>query len=186
MKAASVAVPGKDPWSAELHDSALTVMTDFREHASVTVSESATIDCALDHMKHTGVRSAFVTDDQSLLVTGLITAYDIGSEKPMLHMRLQSIPRREVLVRDVMQPITEWRVANIEHVEAATVAAVSHMFAMSGLTHVPVVETSPGGGQRLRGMLSAARIKRVLSKYETAAGVDIALEAAQWNVPLGR
>jgi CBS domain containing-hemolysin-like protein len=183
MKAPSVAVPGKDPWSADLHDSALTVMTDFREHASVTVSESATIDGALDHMKHTGVRSAFVTDDQTLLVTGLITAYDIGSEKPMLHMRLQSVPRREVLVRDVMQPIAGWRVANIEHVESATVAAVSHMFAMSGLTHVPVVETTPGGGQRLRGMLSAARVKRVLSKFET--GADIAVEA-HWNVPLGR
>ena len=181
ISAASMAVPGKDPWYADPHESALAVMTDFREHASVTVSEAATIDYALDHMKHTGVRSAFVTDVQSGFVIGLITAYDISSEKPVQHMRLASIPRWEVLVRDIMQPIGGWKVVHIEHVETATVAAVSDMFAASGLTHVPVVETGPAGTLRLRGMLSAARVKRVLWKFAPPA--DFHTDIASWNLP---
>ena len=181
INAASVAVPGKDPWYADPHESALAVMTDFREHASVTVSEAAGIDYALEHMKHTGVRSAFVTDDQSGLVIGLITAYDISSEKPMQRMRVESIPRSEVLARDIMQPIAGWKVVHIEHVETATVAAVSDMFAASGLTHVPVVETSPAGTHRLRGMLSAARVKRVLWKF--APGADFNTDLTSWNLP---
>ena len=52
---------------------------------------------------------------------------------------------------------------DINQVEGATVAAVSDLFAEKRLTHVPVMETSDGGEQRLRGLLSAAKIKRLLS-----------------------
>jgi CBS domain containing-hemolysin-like protein len=158
-----------DPWFAYPQDPALSVMTDFREHASVTVADDASIDAALEHMKHAGVRSAFVTDDKSQRVFGLITAYDIGSENPMKHMVFQSIPRHEVRVRDIMQPISKWLVADIAQLERATVATVAKMFAESGLTHVPVVETTKDGQQRLRGMLSAARVKRVLTSFDAAA-----------------
>jgi hypothetical protein len=43
------------------------------------------------------------------------------------------------------------------------------MFVHSGLTHVPVVETTASGSQRLRGLLSAARVKRVLRHVEGSA-----------------
>jgi len=136
MNASSVAVPGFDPWYAHPQDPALSVMTDFREHTSITVADEATIEAALEHMKH---------------------------------MVLASIPRHEVRVRDIMQPIAKCLVADIEHLRHTTVAAVARMFAESGLTHVPVVETTDGGQQRLRGLLSAARVKRVLSGYHVAA-----------------
>jgi hypothetical protein len=41
------------------------------------------------------------------------------------------------------------------------------MFARNQLTHVPVVEMGEGREQRLRGMLSAARVKRLLSRSES-------------------
>src|SRR3984957_10067694 len=82
----SLQIPGVDPWQADPQDPALTVMTDFRERTSVTVSDTATIDEALEHMRHTGVRCAFAIDDQSRMVVGLITAYDIVGEKPMQYM----------------------------------------------------------------------------------------------------
>jgi hypothetical protein len=53
-------VPGADPWYADPQDPALSGMTDFRERASVTVSSTAMIDDALEHMMHGrtfGVRS---------------------------------------------------------------------------------------------------------------------------------
>jgi CBS-domain-containing membrane protein len=161
-------IPGVEPWHADPQDPALTVMTDFRERTSVTVSDTAMIDEALEHMKHTGVRSAFTIDEQSRIVVGLITAYDIIGEKPMQYMQSAAVPRREVLVRDIMQKISEWHVADIKQIERATVAAVSNMFAEMRLTHVPVMETSEAGERRLRGLLSAAKVKRLLSRPGSA------------------
>jgi CBS-domain-containing membrane protein len=163
----SLQIPGVEPWHADLQDPALTVMTDFRERASVTVPDTAAIDEALEHMRHTGVRCAFAIDDRRRIVVGLITAYDITGEKPMQYMQSGAIPRREVLVRDIMQEISECRVADIKQIERATVAAVSNMFAKNRLTHVPVMETSETGEQRLRGLLSAAKVKRLLSRPES-------------------
>jgi CBS domain-containing protein len=156
-------IPGADPWHADPQDPALSVMTDFRERASVTVSETALIDEALEHMKHTGVRCAFAIDDQRRVVVGLITAYDITGEKPMQYMQSAAMPRREVLVRDIMQKISELRAANIKEIERVTVAAVSNLLSEKRLTHVPVMETGESGEQRLRGLLSAAKVKRLLS-----------------------
>jgi CBS domain-containing protein len=164
-----LAVPGMDPWHADPHDPALSVMTDFREHASITVAERASIDSALEHMRHTGVRSAFVTDDETRLVVGLVTAYDITGEAPMVHMQMTGIPRHRILVADIMRPVSLWQVIDIKHLEMANVADVAAMFGHSGLTHVPVVETTSGGKQRLRGLLSAARVKRVLRHVEVSA-----------------
>src|ERR1700723_4067784 len=160
-------IPGLDPWHADPQDPALTVMTDFRERASVTVPDTALVDEALEHMRHTGVRCAFAIDEQRRIVVGLITAYDITGEKPMQYMQSREVPRREVLVRDIMQEISECRVADIKQIERATVVAVSNMFAMNRLTHVPVMETSETGEQRLRGLLSAAKVKRLLSRSES-------------------
>jgi CBS domain-containing protein len=164
VMAPSLQVPGEDPWYADPLDPALSVMTDFRERASVTVSETAMIDEALEHMRHTGVRSAFAVHDRNYAVAGLITAYDIISEKPLQNMQFAATPRREVLVFDIMQKVSDWRVADIKQIERATVAAVAEMFAKTGLTHVPVVETSKTGEQRLRGLLSAAKVIRLLSR----------------------
>jgi hypothetical protein len=161
---ANLQIPGFEPWYANPQDPALTVMTDFRERASVTVPDTAAIDEALEHMRHTGVRCAFATDVRTWVVVGLVTAYDITGEKPMQYMQSRAIPRREVLVRDIMQEISDCRVADIKQIECSTVVAVSNMFAKNRLTHVPVMETTETGEQRLRGLLSAAKVKRLLSR----------------------
>ena len=160
----SLHIPGADPWHAAPNDPALSVMTDFRERASVTIAETAAIDAALEHMKHNGVRCAFAIDEARRAVVGLITAYDIMSEKPMRHMQSTASPRREVQVRDVMHGVSDWRVLDIKDIEQATVAAVSRLFEETGLTHVPVMETGELGEQRLRGLLSGAKVRRLLSR----------------------
>jgi CBS domain-containing protein len=168
----SLQIPGLEPWYADPHDSALTVMTDFRERNSVTVEDTATIDDALEHMRHTGVRCAFAIDVHTAVVLGLVTAYDITGEKPMQYMLSRAIRRREVLVRDIMQEISSCRVADIKQLERATVGAVSNMFIGSRLTHVPVMEAGENKEQRLRGLLSAAKVKRLLSRPESGSRVD--------------
>ncbi len=153
-------VPGTEPWHAEPSAPAITVMTDFRERASVTIAETVPIDAALVHMRHAGVRSAFAIDEERHVVVGLITAYDITSEKPLLAVHT---PRSQVLVRDLMQRIGDWAVVHYEDLERHTVAAVAHLFAEAGVSHLPVVETDAKGKPVLRGLLSAARIKKLLA-----------------------
>jgi hypothetical protein len=160
----SLQIPGVEPWYANPQDPALTVMTDFRERASVTVPDTAAIDQALEHMRHTGVRCAFAIDARRWVVVGLITAYDIAGEKPMQYMQSRAMSRREVLVHDIMQEISDCRVVDIKQIELATVSAVSNLFATSRLTHVPVMERTESGEQRLRGLLSAAKVQRLLSR----------------------
>jgi CBS domain-containing protein len=122
------------------------------------------MDAALEHMKHAGVRSAFATDAAARVVVGLVTAYDILSEKPMRFMQAMASPRSEVLVRDIMQRLSDWRVVDIKDVEQATVASVARLFVETELSHVPVMETGDKGERRLRGLLSAARVKRLLTR----------------------
>jgi CBS domain-containing protein len=163
LSARSLQIPGTDPWHLRPVDPALAVMTDFHGRASVTVSSTAGIDAALEHMKHTGVRSAFAVDEAQQLVVGLITAYDIMGEKPMRYIRTMDVTRAQLAVKDLMTGLADLRVLDIRQIEASTVADVARLFAESQLTHIAVVEPGRSGGQRLRGMLSAARLRRVLS-----------------------
>jgi CBS-domain-containing membrane protein len=157
-------IPGADPWYANPGDPALSVMTDFRERASVTVDEAATIDSALEHMKHTGVRCAFAIDESRRVVVGMITAYDIMSEKPVRYAEAVGTNRGDVVVRDIMQKLNEVRVADVKDIERVNVATLFQMFEDTRLTHIPVVETVGAGEQRLRGLLSGAKVKRLLRK----------------------
>lgn len=156
-------IPGADPWQAQPEDPALTVMTDFRERSSVTIADTASVDAALEHMKHAGVRCAFVTDVRQQ-VCGLVTAYDIMSEKPTRHAQSVAGRRQDVVVGDIMTPVPRWRVAEMKDLERATVEAVHRTFEATQLTHIPVVETTDAGQRRLRGLLSAARVRRLLAR----------------------
>lgn len=169
LRAPVLHIPGADPWYAAPNDPALSVMTDFRERASVTVSEAATIDAALDHMKHNGVRCAFVVDEARNAVVGLITAYDILGEKPTRYVEDTRSRRRDVLVRDIMLGTADWHVVDIREIEQATVRAVARLFDEAHVTHIPVMETGPRGEPRLRGLLSSARVKRLLSRPAVSA-----------------
>ncbi len=160
----SLPVPGADPWYAAPGDPALTAMTDFRERSSVTVLDRDPIDAALEHMKHAGVRSAFVVEEQSRVVVGLITAYDIMGDKPLRYVKDHRTRRSDVHARDIMKPLPELLCVDIRDVERSTIASVAQIFDETGLTHVPVVEQDERGGQRLRGLLSAARVRKLLAR----------------------
>lgn len=163
VTASSFRIPGTDPWHAKPSDPAVTVMTDFRERTSITVPDQDPIDAALDHMKHTGVRCAFAVDADNQAVIGMITAYDISGDKPLRLMRAINAKRNDILVRDLMHPIRDWRVLHIRDLERANVAEVERVFDESRLTHIPVIEQGPHGDTRLRGLLSSAKVKRLLA-----------------------
>jgi len=157
-------IPGADRWYANPGDPALSVMTDFRERSSVTVPETLAIDAALEHMKHTGVRCAFAIDEPQRQVAGLITAYDIMGEKPMRLMQAASTARAQIRVKDLMTRLPDWQVVDVKLIERHTVAAVAKLFDESLLTHIVVTESDAQGTQRLRGILSASKVRRLLSR----------------------
>lgn len=158
----SLPIPGAESWYVRATDPALSVMIDFRSRSSVTLSETATVDEALGHMKHTGVRCAFVVDEKNSAVVGMLTAYDILGEKPQQHMRFTGLSHDDVLVKDIMQKISDWRVADFKNIEQSTVGDVLEVFKETGVTHLPVMETTENNEQRLRGLLSFAKVKRLL------------------------
>jgi CBS domain-containing protein len=162
MQSDSLPIPGFEPWYVRETDPALSVMIDFRSRSPVTVSETAHLDEALGHMKHTGVRCAFVVDEKKSAVVGMLTAYDILGEKPQQHMRFTGVNHDDVLVKDIMQKFSDWRVTDFKDIEQSTVGDVLEVFTETGATHLPVMETTESNEQRLRGLLSFAKVKRLL------------------------
>jgi CBS domain-containing protein len=167
LNAASLAIPGGDPWLVGAVDPAISVMTDFHERSAVTVADQSPIDAALDHMKHAGVRAAFVLDETRKQVLGIITAYDIQGEKPIRHLQAvgcthRTCSRDDVLVHDIMEKVEHWQAADVKDVERATVGEVMETMRATGRTHIAVVEKVNGQGERLRGLFSAAKIMRLL------------------------
>jgi CBS domain-containing protein len=162
VQGADLPIPGAEPWFVCETDPALSVMIDYRSRSSVTVSENEPLDEALQHMKHAGVRCAFVIDKKKKTVVGMLTAYDISGEKPQQYMHLAGVSLEDVLVKDIMQKISDWRVADIKDIESSTVGDLAKVFKEAGVTHLPVIETSENNEQRLRGLLSFAKVKRLL------------------------
>jgi len=158
----SLPIPGAEPWYVCETDPALSVMIDFRSRHSVTVLENSPVDEALNHLKHAGVRCAFVVDKENKAVVGMLTAYDITGEKPQQHMHFTQVARNDVQVKDIMQKISDWRVIDIKDIESSTVGNVLEVFKETGVTHLPVMETTENNEQRLRGLLSFAKVKRLL------------------------
>jgi CBS domain containing-hemolysin-like protein len=181
LRTPTAVVPELEPWLADPQDPALSVMTDFRIHPSVSIAEDARVDQALKQLKLTGARSAFVTGVKCYVIVGLVTMTDLCGDKLSHTMRLTALPRRQLQVRDLMEPIQQCGVIEIDDLESARIADVAAMFAACGRSHVPVVETDALGRQRLRGMLSYARVKRVLASFEAAAvPAERAITSGPW------
>lgn len=156
-------IPGSDPWFARPGDSAMIVMTDFRERPSVTIAEAVPIDAALERMKYAGVRCAFVTNELRR-VSGMITAYDILGEAPLRFTQTIAGKRSDVLVRDIMSKLRDWRVVEVSDLEKMSVATLHQLFESTRLTHIAVMESDPERPRQLRGLLSASKVKRLLAR----------------------
>ncbi len=157
--------------SVDLDAPGIRVMTDLDRTRAFTVDDGTQIDEALQLMKEAGVRSAFVIDG-GCNVLGLITAYDIVGDKPLRYLdslgcTLRTCSRADVRVGDIMEPVDRWLVIDVADLATYSVGDVVETFRRTGRTHIPVVERTDEGADRLRGLLSAAEVAR-------ATGVDTA------------
>jgi CBS domain-containing protein len=167
----TVLAPNNEPWQVGLKDPAVSVMTDFRVRALFKVEMEDTIDEALHKMKIAGLRIAFVLDKESDKLLGMITSYDIMGEKPMRYLQSvgfqsvgfadRGVTRKDIRVKDIIDSIDDWVVAELHDVEQVNVKAVLEALQKSGRTHLPVLEHNPGETPRLRGLFSSAKILRL-------------------------
>jgi len=153
---------------------AILALTDFRSAPVVTARYDATIDDALNQMKLSGARFAFVVGaDRQLL--GSITSYDIQGEKPMQYMMSVGCSETtcawaDVQVENIMEPMAQWPVLEYADVTAMTASAVAALLAASNRRYIVVVEPASGNDARqVRGLFSAARLQLLLGGGDASA-----------------
>lgn len=151
-----------------LADPALNVMTDFTSTPAFSIGHNEQIDHALLYMKAVGIRLLFVLDNDGSLI-GLVTSSDIQGEKPMLY--LQSIDcnhmtcaRSDVLVKNVMTPVSHWEVIDYADVEKAQISQIIAAFTATGMKHLVVIGSSEKCPESIvRGIFSASRVEQATS-----------------------
>ncbi len=159
--------PGSHAVGALTRESAaIALMTDLRQMPAVSIAEGHTITEAEAQMVAAGVRLLFVTDAAGQLI-GLVTAYDLAGEKPLMAMlSRESHPDlhepNKVLVNDIMTPVNRWRGVDFASVERARIGDIMQTFVELGQPHLLVFESTPGEAAVVRGLFSATQIERVL------------------------
>jgi DeoR family transcriptional regulator, catabolite repression regulator len=144
-----------------LRSPALEVMTDFLQTAPVTVSANLVIDEALEWMKSQHVRLLFVVNEQGQFA-GVITAGDIAGSRAMAYARQNDIARADVQVRHLMLSKMQIRGLTYEQVCDATIGDIMLTMQGSGDQHVVVIDEGYAGVKRVRGVISASDISRLL------------------------
>jgi len=67
-------------------------------------------------------------------------------------------------LRDLMTRPDDWQVLQLRQLEMGTVGAVARLFDDTQLTHSPWSRRASVASRGLRGLLSAARVRRVLAR----------------------
>jgi CBS-domain-containing membrane protein len=152
---------------------AVSIMTDFRSAPVVTTAFDTSIHDALEQMKLSGARYAFVTGAGGELA-GAVTSYDIQGERPVQYMVSVGCSEttcawRDVQVENIMTPVAEWQVLELGVAQAMTIAQLAELFVQRQLRYLVVVEDAAGAGSwQVRGLFSAARLQLLAGAAVTA------------------
>jgi len=155
---AMVTHPEELPELVHLEDPAMTVFTDFTREHPVTTSLDASIDHALEQMKHSGICVLLVIDEEQRLL-GEITADDIMGDKPVRLAESSGLDHSEITVKMLMIPTDRIRVLDFEQLGTAR---VGHIIAtLHALESRYVLVTENGS---IRGLYAAGQISRQLGR----------------------
>lgn len=154
-----------------LYSPAVKVMTDFLEVTPVCIEQDVQVDEALAYMKSQHVRLLFAVDRNERPI-GIITAADLLGSALMSFMQRSGQARDAVTVKDLMRPTAEAAALRYSQVEAARIGDVMQTLSHSGGQHVLVIDKGIAGIERIRGIISASNVSRVLK-----VGFDVMYEA---------
>ena len=157
--------------AASPEDPAMLAMTDFWLVPMRTTSPHTSIEDALQSMKVSGVRFLFVVDAGGVPV-GSVTSFDIQGERPLRHMMSigcteSTCAWRDVLVRDVMDPVDDWRVVDIEDLALWRLGDLPAAMRAPDRGYLVVVErwdqgTAEGTAMRVRGLVSPTTVRQLI------------------------
>jgi len=153
-------------WAPIAHedDPAITVMTDFRRVAPVTIEPYHRIDAALRKMKVAGVRLLLVPDEEDNII-GLITAADIQGERPIRLIEETRISRNDIQVDMIMTPVGQMEALRMVSVRHASIGQIVDTMQALRRQHTLVVECAPGSQDaKIRGLFSTSQISRLLGR----------------------
>jgi len=178
------ASPAMQFGKAQWNDKSALAMTDFRNSPMISTHGQESIEETLQRMKMSGARFLFVLDEHEQLA-GSITSYDIQGERPLRYLNSVGYAPgtgawRDVLVRDIMDPVRNWSVLEHLHVARLSIGDVAMLMSARYLRYLVVVEASPEGDvHRVRGLFSAARIQQLLGEEATIQGAALAAAAEE-------
>lgn len=170
-----------EPEPMTMETPALAVMTDLAHGPRVSVYPDDTLEEAVAVMMRAGVRLAFVVPgtDAMTLPIGLVSAADLLGERPMQIAAGSPMRRRELRVRDLMEPTDRWHVIDMQTARHARIGHVVATLHATGRRHLVVIQHRT---DRIvvRGVFSATRIERALGLPigESAARSFADVEAA--------
>lgn len=140
------------------------VMTDLTEVRAATIAPEESLARARQTMIHQGVRLLFVVSEMPC-IDGVITSYDLEGERPMQVINQRCVRYEELVVADVMTPLSQLDAIDYAQLVKANVAQVVATLKQVGRRHLLVVEQAGAGhGPRVRGLISYTQIERQLGQ----------------------
>lgn len=140
------------------------VMTDLTHVRAATIRPDMPLAEARQTMIHQGVRLLFVVSEMPC-VEGLITSTDLEDERPMQQIHKRGVKYEDLVVADVMSPLSKLDAIDLEDLAHADVAKVVATLKQVGRRHLLVVQKAGSGhGPRVRGVISQTQIERQLGQ----------------------
>lgn len=139
---------------------ALTILTDFRSHWAHVVEAHISAADAVESMLQENVDIKLVINPQGEFI-GVVSYEDLSDQSIMLMQSSNRIPRREVLVSDLMHPRESIQAINYEDFRHSTVADIIYTLQRHGQQYYLVVDRHE---HHIRGVVSSAGIARRLHK----------------------
>lgn len=167
----------------QLDSPALSIMTDLVSVKAATIDPRTLLKQAEQSMIHQGVRLLFVVTDMPC-VDGVVTAYDLHGDKPMRIISQRQLRHSDLVVADVMTPLSDLDTIELSALVHATVGQVMATFAHTGHLHLLVVEAaSASAPPRIRGLISSTQVQRQLGLL--VEGSEIATTFLELSKALG-
>ncbi len=154
----TVTHPDELPELVHIDDPATTVFIDFTKEHPATIKPDASIDQALEQMKHSGICVLLVIDEDKRLL-GEIIAEDIMGDKPVRLAESTGMEHSEITVKMMMISRDKVRVLEIEHLHDACIGHIIATLHALESRYVLVLENNS-----IRGVYAAGQISRQLGR----------------------
>jgi len=155
--------------TVSLRDPARSVFTDFHHTRPFSIGSAATLAEVNDKMIACGVRLLFVAGGAGAL-QGLVTYTDLFGEKPVRYIQEHGGNREQIVVLDIMTPLSRLDSLQYGDVLRATVGDIVETIRESDRQHLLVSQILENGSQVIIGMFSSTHIeKRIGMKIELSA-----------------